>query len=133
MAASGYSILAIASIPATDNVENVVANKQGITLRQASRVRVFLSREDVDVLAGINIGGTQVLETGAPTPLNATVGVMPSIQDDMVVEVFARQNDLIIISGTNSNAGAKELRVLVQIMPLDDVLISSAIRMRRSA
>jgi len=133
MAASGYTISAIADVPATGKVDNVVEALQGITLRQASRIRVYLSREGVDVLAGVNIGGNQVLQTGAPVPLNAIVGVMPSTQDDMVLEVFAQANDLIIVSATNDNAAAQELRVLLQVMPLDDVLLSSAINMRRSA
>ncbi len=133
MAAVGYSISKLEAVPLTGRIDNLVEGLQGITLRQASRVRVWLSREDVDVLAGINIGGVQVLQAGSPVPLNTTAGEMPKIQDDLMAEVFAAANDLIIISGTNENAAAKELRVLIQVLPLDDVLLMSAINMRRSA
>ncbi len=133
MAAQGYSITGITDIPLTGIIENVVANRQGITLRQASRVRVYLSRESVDVLAGVNIGGTQVLEAGAPVPIDAVVGSMPSTQDDLVIEAIAMPNDLIIISGTNSNAAAQELRVLIMVTPIDDVVLNAAIKARLSA
>lgn len=133
MGAVGYSIAVNSDIPLEGKVDNIVEGLQGITLRQPSRVRVWLSREGVDVLAGVNIGGNQVLQTGAPTPLDATVGAMPKIQDDLMVEVFANVNDLIIISGTNGNAAAQELRALIQVLPIDDVLLLSAINMRRSA
>ena len=133
MAAQGYSIATNAKIPLTGDTPNIVEGLQGITLRQPSRVRVYLSRESVDVTCGVNIGGTQVLQTGAPAPLNATVGSMPKIQDDLVCEVFARPNDLIIISGANKNAAEQELRVLLQVMPIDDVILNAAIKARRSA
>lgn len=133
MAAVGYSIAVIEAIPLTGKVDNLVEGLQGITLQQPSRVRVWLSREDVLVLAGVNIGGVQVLQTGSPTPIDATVGAMPKIQDDLMVEVFADRNDLILVSATNTNAADKELRALIQVLPLDDVLLSTAINMRRSA
>jgi len=133
MAASGYSISKLEAIPLTGKVDNIVEGLQGITLRERSRVRVYLSREDVDVLAGVNIGGNQVLQSGSPVPLNTTPGEMPKIQDDLVVEVFAMANDLIIISGTNENAADKELRVLIQVLPIGDVLLQAAIKMRRTA
>jgi len=133
MPASGYAISVIESIPLTGKVDNIVEGLQGITLRERSRVRVYLSREDVLVLAGVNIGGVQVLQAGSAVPLNTNAGEMPKIQDDLVVEVFAQKNDLIIISGTNGNAAPKELRVLLQVMPISDVLLLAAINMRRSA
>lgn len=133
MGAIGYTIAKIEDIPIAGNIDNIVEGLQGITLRQASRVRVWLSREDVLVSAGVNIGGVQVLQTGAPTPLNTVAGNMPQIENDLMVEVLASANDLIIISGANSNAAAKELRVLIQVLPLDDVLLMTAIKMRRGA
>lgn len=133
MAAVGYSISVNEAVPLEGKVDNLVEGLQGITLRFPARVRVYLSRQSVDVLAGVNIGGVQVLQAGAPVPLNATAGVMPSIQDDLVLEVFAQVNDLIIVSGTNNNAAAQELRALIQVMPIDDVLLLSAINMRRTA
>jgi len=133
VAASGYSISKLEAIPLTGKVDNIVEGLQGITLRERSRVRVYLSREDVLVLAGVNIGGVQVLQSGSPVPLNTTTGEMPKIQDDLVVEVFANANDLIIISGTNENAANKELRVLIKILPVSDILLMAAINMRRTA
>jgi len=133
MVAVGYSISKIEDIPLTDTVDNIVEGLQGITLREASRVQVWLSREDVLVTAGVNIGGNQVLQSGSPVPLNTTAGEMPKIQDDLVVEVFAQANDLIIIQGANANVAAKELRALIKVLPLNDVLLNDAIRSRREA
>jgi len=128
MASSGYTITGITDIPITGNVANVVEGQQGITLRAPSRVKVFLNRESVDVLVGVNIGGTQVLEAGSPVPINATVGDMPSTQDDLYCEVMAMANDLIVVSATNANAALQEVRVLIQVMPIDDVVLGAALR-----
>jgi len=117
MPAIGYSISAINDIPAGESVNNIIENKPGVKLARRSAVDIFLSREGVDVSATVTVGGTAVYPNG-PTPLNATVGVLPSTQDDNVISVIADAGDEILIAGTNVNAAAQELRALVKVLPV---------------
>lgn len=133
MGAVGYSLTGITDIGIAGTVENVLDGKSGITLRQPSRVEVFLTREVVEVTCGVNIGGTQVLAAGSPVNISTVVGSLPSTQDDKVCDVIGGRNDLIVVSGANANAAAKELRALLRITPIDDVILQDAIRRRRGA
>lgn len=129
MAASGYSIAAIADIPATGNVDNVIANLPGVKLREAALVIIYLTRESVDVLASVTVGGTLVFPSG-PTNINTVAGSLPSTQDDQQIVILAQAGDEIIIAGTNGNASPQELRVLVQVLPLDDAILLHAAKIR---
>jgi len=117
MPAIGYSIAAIADIPLADSVANVIADLPGVKLARRSLVQIFLTREAVLVLASVTIGGTQVYPAG-PVNINTVVGSLPSTQDDMVIESVGGAGDEIIIAGTNTSAGALELRALVKVMPV---------------
>lgn len=132
MSASGYSITAISDVPLGGATPNLLSGLAGQKLREASRVTIFLTREVVEVLISVSIGGSEVLPSG-PVNINTVVGSLPSTQDDKVVEVFAQANDEIIIAATNSNAADKEARALVKIVPIDDALINSAILIRGRA
>ena len=118
MAAIGYSITGITDIALSGTVQNVIANKRGVTLARPSTVQIYLTRETANVTASVTVGGVTVLESG-PVNINATTGTLPSTQDDLVIECIAAAGDEIIISGANADgAAARELRALVKVMPL---------------
>jgi len=118
MSALGYSIAAISDIPQADSVDNVLANRPGVKLARPSKVIIYMTRETIEVLAVVTVGGTNVFSSG-PTNISTVIGSLPSTQDDKIIEVVAARGDEIIVSGTNSAAAAaRELRVLVQVMPI---------------
>jgi len=130
MTAFGKSIAAIEDIPLAGSVDNVLADKPGITLNEPSRVRLFVSRETVDVEVAITVGGSNVYPRG-PAALNAVVGTLPSTQDDLLIDIMAQRNDTIIVEATNKDAAAaREVRVLAFITPVTDAVLSSAMSIR---
>jgi len=117
MGASGYSIAAITDIPLAGSVDNVIANLPGVKLAQRSAVQIFLTREAVGVLCNVTVGGTLVFPSG-PVDIDTVVGSTPSTEDNLMIEIIAGAGDEIIIAGTNTTAGALELRALVKVMPV---------------
>jgi len=129
MAASGYTLTGITDIDAGGEIDNVVKNKPGVKLNQLSLVDIFLTRESVDVLTTVTVGGSIVFPQG-PVNVVAAVGTLPSTEDDNIITVIAQPQDEIIIAGTNSNAAPQELRALVKVMPIDDAMLATAIKIR---
>ncbi len=129
MSAFGYSIAAIAKIPATGSVDNVIKNLPGVKLREASLVIIYLTREVEEILVSVTVGGTLVFPSG-PANISTVAGSLPSTQDDQLIVVMAQASDEIIIAGTNGNAAEKELRALVQVTPITDVVLRDAAKMR---
>ena len=129
MTAFGKTISAIVKVPVGGSIDNVVENKPGITLNEPSRIQIFMSRETVNLQVSITIGGANVMPQG-PTALNPTVGVLPSTQDDMLVDVMAQKSDTIIIAATSTDAAIREIRALVFITPVSDAVLSSAMAIR---
>jgi len=129
MAASGYSITGITDIEAQGSIDNVIANKPGVKLRQPSVVNIYITRESVDVEAQVTVGGSNVFPQG-PVNVVASVGTLPSTQDDNVITVLGMAGDDIIIQGTNANVAAQELRALVKVIPVDDAILLHAAKIR---
>jgi len=117
MPAIGYSITGIVDIPAGEAVSNIIENKPGVKLARRSAIDIFLTRESVDVLATVTVGGTNVFPQG-PVEIDTVVGSIPSTQDDNVISVIAEAGDEILIAGVNSNVAAQELRALVKVLPV---------------
>lgn len=132
MAASGYSITAVEDVPAGGVVDNLIKDRPGVKLRETSKVDIYLTREGVDVLITVVVGGSQVFPQG-PSNISTVIGSIPSTQDDKLITVFGQAGDEMLISATNANAAAQEARVLVKVMPIDDVMLQSAIKIRRGA
>jgi len=132
MAASGYTLTGITDIDPGGEIDNVVKNKPGVKLNQLSIVNIFLTRESVDILVTVTVGGSIVFPQG-PVNVVAAVGTIPSTEDDNIITVIAQPQDEIIIAGTNSNVAAQELRALVKVMPIDDAMLSTAIKLRTNA
>jgi len=129
MAASGYSIAAIAEIEAGKSIDNVIKNLSGVKLREASVVIIYLTRGAVGVLVTVTVGGSVVLPS-APVNLVTVNGTLPSTQDDEIIVVMAQASDEIIIAGTNADAATQELRALVQVLPIDDAILLHAAKIR---
>lgn len=117
MAALGYSFSGVVDVPANSSDDNIVENKPGVILPQGSRIDVFLTREAVDVLLTVTIGGKVVFPAG-PVNINTVAGSLPSTHDDKVVSVIAAKGDDILIAAQNLTAGALEARALVKVAPV---------------
>jgi len=125
MARVPYTLTAINDIALSGQVQNIFSDQQGRTLPQASMVLIALNGESVDVTAGVNIGGEQVLEAGSRVTLQATVGDLPIIPDDQLVVTFGNAGQEIIVSGRNVDAAAsRELRAIIRVFPTDDFVLA---------
>jgi hypothetical protein len=122
------SIAAIVDIPLSGRVANVFANLAGRVLTEPSIVLIALNRESVDVLAGVSIGGTEVLPANSAVTVQSTVGVMPVLPDDILVTSGGQAADEIIITGTNADAAVpRELRAIAKIIPVEDQALLQAV------
>jgi len=127
--ADGYTINQIFDLPLSDGEDDIILGKRGTTLKEPSLVEVFANVEDVDVTMGVTIGSTDVLQAGSRATLQAVVGVMPSTRDDKVVSSIGRAGEKIIVSGANADAAAAaELRVIIFVTPINDVILQRAAR-----
>jgi hypothetical protein len=122
------SISAIEDVPLSGRIANVFANLAGRVLTEPSIVLIALNRESVDVLVGVSIGGTEVLPANSAVTVQATVGVMPVLPDDIIVTSAGQAADEIIISATNADAGApREVRAIAKIIPVEDQALFQAV------
>jgi len=127
--ADGYSITQITDIPLSESDDNIILAKGGTKLAEPSLVEVFANAEDVDVTMGVRIGSTDVLQAGSRVTLQATVGVMPSTRDDKIVSAIGMADEEIIVSGRNADAAAAaELRVIIFVTPINDVILQRTAR-----
>jgi len=120
-----YTMTAINDLPIAGSA-SLLEGQSGRVLAEASRVRIFANREDVLVTLSVLVGKENVLEAGSGAALNTTVGDLPSTRDDLLVDTFGGQGDEVLIRGSNTNAALKELRVIVMITPVDDVVLQKA-------
>ena len=123
--ASPYTISTINDVAAT-STENLLGNLKGRVLSAPSRVQIALNTEAVTQRVSVLIGGENVLDSARVT-LQATVGVMPVLPDDNIINTLGDQGDEIIINATNSTAGALETRAIVRVTELDDAAVLRAL------
>lgn len=90
-------------------------------LKEASVVQIFMNRESVDVTAQVKVGDVEVMPQG-PSAINATVGDVPLVPDDLIVNTIGNAGDQIQVLGTNVNAAAQEIGLIVKIVALEDAL-----------
>lgn len=100
---------------------DVLADFAQAQLKEASVVQIFLNRESVDVTAQIKVGDVEVMPLG-PSAINATVGDVPLFPDDLMVNTIGKAGDHIQVLGTNVNAAAQEIGVIVKIVALVDAI-----------
>jgi len=116
-----YTLSTIEDIPATNSVNNILNGLQGEILPENSQVDIALNGESVDVTAQVTIGADNVFPTGRVS-LETTVGILPTLPDDRIIRTFGNGGERIILRGNNSNAAAQELRAVVQVTPIDDMV-----------
>jgi len=119
--AGRYSLTVINDLLALVGVPDILTGQPGAFVAEDSIVRVWATRESVDVLMGITIGRDVVLPVRSPANIVAAVGSLPSRQDDLIAESGAFAGQQIIINGANANVAAQELRVIVEVTPVGDV------------
>jgi len=118
MAAAGYTLTAINDIALSSSIANLFADQGGRVLAEPSLIMIALNGEDVDITAGIRVGPTEVMAANSRVTLQATVGVLPILPDDVVSVSMANASDEIIVSGQNADAAAaRELRGKVIVIP----------------
>jgi len=118
MAKGSYSIKINRDVPLGDT-ENLLAGLEGRTLEEDSIIAIFLNQEAVSGAWQITIGSRQVLQQNAIATLQATVGVMPIIPDDIAVLTNGEASQEIILNATNGDgASAREMRVSLFVMPV---------------
>jgi len=116
-----YQIAVTPDLPLTSTTNNVLLGEPGATLNEPSRVRIYATRESVDVTAGFTLGQQVVMPNGSPTNIDTTIGSLPSIQDDLWAEGFGNAGDDIIVQGVNANAAAQQLSLLVKVVAVSDL------------
>jgi len=121
-----YTITQVSSIPLSDAIQNIIEGIAGRTVPEDSFVMVAANMGDADVSMQMTIGGEQVLPAG-PVNLEAGAGVLPSVEDDNIIRTFAKAGDEMIIRGQNDDAAAAaQLRVVIIVTPIDDVVLARA-------
>jgi len=123
-----YTITAIGVIPLSDNIANIIEGIRGRTVPEDSYVEIAANMGDADVSMSVTIGSDQVFPQG-PVNLEAGAGVLPSVDDDNIIRTFARGGDEIIVRGQNDDAAAAaQLRVVIVVTPIDDVVLARSMR-----
>jgi len=121
--ASPYTITRVQDV-GISATENIIEGQTGRTLVAPSRVKIALNREGVDVSFDIFIGSERVLVNGA-SRINTTVGDIPILPDDIVIDTFGGAGDEIVINATNVNAAAQEARAVIQVAEVDDASLQA--------
>lgn len=122
---SPYTMNAVNDLPISGSA-SLLEGQSGRTLQEASRVRIYLNRESVDVTFSILIGKENVLESGGGAAINTTAGDLPSTRDDLMVDTFGNPGDEVLIKGSNVNAALQEARAIIMVTPIDDVTLQNA-------
>lgn len=120
--ADPYTLTAISDVPLSEADNDLLDGQRGRTLTEPSLVEIALNAEDVDVTMSVTIGATDVLSAGSRVTLQATVGVLPSLRDDVLVRSFGLSGNEIIIGARNADAAAaREARAIVRVTAVEDV------------
>lgn len=118
-----YTITVINDIPQASTVQNLVEGRSGRVLDEPSRVTVWATRETVDITMGFIFGRQEILPAGSVVNISTVIGSLPSRQDDEITRTFGDTGFEIIIQGVNADAAAaRELRLLIDVIAVDDIL-----------
>jgi len=124
--ASPNTMISVVSVAAGGEA-SLLQGQSGRTLQFPSRVRIAANREDVLILYTITVGGARILLSGGAA-LNATAGDIPIVPDNFIADTFGGAGDEIVILAANGNAAAKEARVLVFVIEIDDNALQQAMQ-----
>lgn len=111
-----YNIAGINDL-AAGLVINLLSGLEGRTLPENALVAIFANQELVTGSFQCTIGGTQVVIQGTPATVQAVVGTMPVLPDDLLVITAGEKGDEIILNYTNGGGAAAEGRFKVFVVP----------------
>jgi len=122
--ANPYTISTLNDV-AIGATENLLTGLKGRVLAAPSRVQISFNSELVTDRVSVIIGSDNVLDNARVTTV-AGAGIMPSIRDDTIVTTFGNAGDEIIINGFNPAGALSEIRAIVRVTELDDVILLKA-------
>ncbi len=123
-----YTIRVIDDLAANTRV-NLLAGVQGRVLAEDSMIMIYANQEAVSGEFQVTIGSDQALPAASPATLQATVGVMPRIPDDLLVPTVGDAGKEIEIIYFNADgAAAREGRIIVNVIPLAIVTVVRALQ-----
>ncbi len=122
-ASSPYNIATINDLAANGNA-NLLQGLKGRTLPMNAFVIAFANQEAVTGSWQVTIGATEVVIPNTPATLQATVGVMPVIPDDLLFLSMGEGGEEIIVNYSNGDgAAAREGRLSVFVVPIPALLL----------
>jgi len=120
-----YTVDANFDVPLA-STESIIRGEQGRTLSEPSRVQIYANRESIDIFYTITVGPDQIT-SDLSASINAVIGDMPIIPDDLIADTFGDTGAEIIIRARNVDAAAaREARVYVFVTPIDDDILRNA-------
>jgi len=119
-----YTISAIVDLAANKGA-SIIEGLRGRTLDDNSRVRIFATREAIDVELNITVGGESAGQEILPD-INTVNGSAPAIPDNLIIDTFGLRGDEIVIRANNLTAGALEVSVLVFVTPMADLALQQS-------
>jgi len=122
--ANPYTIATLNDV-AIASTENLLTGLKGRVLAAASRVQLAFNSELVTDRVSVIIGSDNVLDNARVTTV-AGGGIMPILPDDNIVTTFGEAGDEIIVNGFNPAGAASEIRVIVRVTEIDDVILAKA-------
>lgn len=123
--ASPYTISVIADV-LQNSVESILRDQRGATLPEDSMIKGYANRETTEITYNVLIGGEDVVSDGVAA-IQPTVGNGPIIPDDLLFNTFGRAGQEILIRARNSAAAAaREARVTIFVIPIDDFALQRA-------
>ena len=120
-----YTISAIEDV-AANSTDSLIEGLRGRTLSDNSRVRIFASREAINVTLDITVGDESVGQ-GLLAQVLATLGTKPIVPDDLIIDTFGFRGDEIVIRANNLTAGALEARVLIFVTAMGDLALQQSL------
>lgn len=122
-ASSPYNIATINDLAANGN-ENLLQGLKGRTLPMEAFVIAFANQEAVTGSWQVTVGATEIVIPNTPATLEAAVGVMPTLPDDMLFLTMGEKGDEIIVNYSNGDgAAAREGRINLFVVPIPALLL----------
>ncbi len=121
-AGTPYNISTINDLAAGLSV-NLLQGLKGRTLPMDAWVVAFTNQELVSGSFQATIGGTEVVIPNTPSTLQATVGVMPIVPDDLLFLSVGDKGEEVIVNYSNGDgAAAAEGRIKLYVVPIPTAL-----------
>ncbi len=122
-ASSPYNIAIINDLAALGST-NLLQGLKGRTLPMQAFIAAFANQEAVSGSWQVTVGATEVVIPNTPATLQATVGVMPILPDDLLFLTMGERGDEIIVNYSNGDgAVAREGRIKVYVIPIPALLL----------